>query len=73
MCADARSQSAGIFIPGNEKDMRVVMTTVSVIGEKLPLYILTKGETVTVHSETRQLGDFGENMFNHTSTEWMVQ
>jgi hypothetical protein len=40
-------------IIGNKKDALMVMTTVSRTGQKSPLYILAKGETV--HSEVTQL------------------
>jgi hypothetical protein len=37
--ADTGSQNMGISITGNEKDALTVLATVSLTGQKLPLYI----------------------------------
>jgi hypothetical protein len=56
-----------ISITGNEKDALTVMATVSLTGQKLPLYILVKGETVRV--EVMQLGELGDNAIDHSPTD----
>jgi hypothetical protein len=60
---DAGSQSVKISITGNEKDAFTVMATVRPTGQKLPLYILVKGETV--RSKAMQLGELGDNGTDH--------
>jgi hypothetical protein len=59
-----------ISIAGNEKDAFTVMATVSLTGQKLPLYILALGETVC--SEEKQLGEPGDNASDYSPTGWMM-
>jgi hypothetical protein len=68
--ADTGSQNVAIATNGNEKDALTVMATVSLAAQKLPLYILAKGETV--RCEMTQLGDIGNHASDHTSSGWMT-
>jgi hypothetical protein len=54
----------------NEKEGLTVVATVSLAGQKLSLYILTKGETA--RCETTQLGDIDANAADHSPRWWMT-
>jgi hypothetical protein len=64
------SQNVAIATSGNEKDALTVMATISLAAQKLPLYILAKGETM--RCEMTQLGDIGDHASDHSSSGWMT-
>jgi hypothetical protein len=68
--ADTWSQNVAISATENEKDSLTVMATVSLARQKLPLYIMAKGETI--RCEAMQLGDLGENGSDHSSSRWLT-
>ena len=69
--ADVGSEDVQIQIHGDEKECLTVLASVTATGEKLPLYFLAKGKTVTV--EETQIGDVGEHWRAHSLNGWQNQ